>query len=383
MKRFVLVIALCSVLTAFLPAGRTPADVAGVTGGDGGTVRPLDNRAIQLEKEFIRIQVHKDRAEFLIVYDFVNTTGQDQTVRMGFPERAAHADTERLQDFTVMDSDQPVATRLETGESQGRPGPAMNFHTFSLEFAPGEAKRVTNAYWVWSTEYRGLYSLEYFLHTGAGWKGPIKSVDVLVSLDPELVFPGPALKAAGLDNAPPDYVLDPETGQLSWHFTDLEPTTEHDLTLLYLQAGRPCDVVLTASSRQIVTDAAEPGHDPLLVLDGDPATAWVEGETGPGLGQWIMARFMEPGGYEVHRVGVLPGYAKGDLFRQYNRVKSATLHFSDGTTQKIELEDKQAMQFFEIDPIRTAFVKLVIDAVYPGDLFDDTCISEMEIHTSN
>ncbi len=386
MKRALLVLALCWALLSSLALVRPPdpalADAASIVGGGGGTVRPMDNLDIQLRSEHIRIQVHRSRAEFLVVYDFVNTTGREQTVRMGFPERAAFMEEEKLQDFTVMDGDQPVPVQLEPGESEGRVIngqrlPPMDYYVFELTFAPGEAKRVTNAYWAWSTEYRGLYSLDYYLHTGATWKGPIESVDVLVSLDPELVFPGPGLKKAGLDFAPPGYSLDSGAGQLSWHFENLEPTPDQDLKLLYLHAGRPYSTEMIASS------VLDQDHYPLLVMDGDQATAWAEGETGPGLGQWIMADFQEPGGYEVYRVGVLPGWAKDDLFTEYNRVKSATLHFSDGTSRKIELEDKQAMQFFEIEPVQTSYVKLVIDQVYRGTRYDDTCISEMEIHTSN
>ena len=388
MKEFCIAIAMFAVLGAVLPRGRALADAASIVGGGGGTVRPMDNEAIQLQKEFIRVQVHHDRAEFFIVYDFVNTTGLEQTVRMGFPERAAFLEEEKLNDFKVMDSDEPVPTTFEPGPPEGervngQTLPAMNYHAFELAFAPGEAKRVTNAYWVWSTEYRGLYSLDYYLHTGATWKGPIESLDVLVSLDPKLVFPGPTLKAAGLDQSPSGFSADPGTGQLSWHFTDLEPTPADDLRLLYLHAGRPFDVELSASSELSDSSPEGSGFSPLWAMDNDPDTAWAEGVTGPGLGQWITAQFREPGGYEVHRLGILPGYAKGDLFGMNNRIKCATLHFSDGSFRKIEIEDRQAMQFFEIDPIRTTFVKLVIDAVYPGSRYDDTCISEIEIYTTN
>jgi hypothetical protein len=33
----------------------------------------------------------------------------------------------------------------------------------------------------------------------------------------------------------------------------------------------------------------------------------------------------------------------------------------------------------DIPPVRTTYVRLVIDDVYPGSKYDDTCISEIEV----
>ena len=367
------------------------ADSASIEGGSGGTVRLMGNDQIQLRDEVIRIQVHEDKADFDVAYTFVNTTSQELTVRLGFPQRKAYMDTEALQDFTVLAGGQAVAADLVkgepgSGEVDGHYLPDMDYYVYELVFAPGETKKVTNTYWTWSTEYRGLWSFDYYLHTGATWKGPIGILDIFVTPDPELAFPGPALQVGGVAIEPQGYTVT-DTGSLTWHFENLEPTPADNLHIMYLHAGRPFDVEISASSSLRGQDPDNPDglprYDPWRAWDGERETAWVEGAFGPGQGEWLMAEFLEPGGYEVYRVGLLGGYSKGELFKKNNRIKAASLIFSNGSSQRIELEDKEAMQFFEIDPVKTEYVKLVIEEVYRGSKYDDTCVSEFEIYTRN
>ena len=124
-------------------------------------------------------------------------------------------------------------------------------------------------------------------------------------------------------------------------------------------------------------------YHPWAAIDGSRDTSWVEGATGPGIGQWIMLTF--PGTIEVDRIGLDVGYDRdADIFSANNRIKRATIIFSNGDQISVPLSDTRGMQMMASTrapgpPVVTTFVKVVIDDVYPGSRYDDTCLAEIEV----
>lgn len=118
-------------------------------------------------------------------------------------------------------------------------------------------------------------------------------------------------------------------------------------------------------------------HSAHLIMDGDKNTAWVEGVSGHGNGESI--RFEFDGNYLVNGIRIRNGYQKDDD-RYYNnsRPKEIYLSFSNGMGEFVELEDesRQEQQLFLENPVETSYVELSIESVYPGNKYDDTCISE-------
>ncbi len=111
------------------------------------------------------------------------------------------------------------------------------------------------------------------------------------------------------------------------------------------------------------------------VIDGSRKTAWIEGADGAGLGEWLRFDF----GREInlHRIVVLPGYFKGpDIWKQNNRIASATISFSDGTSRSINFPDRMERQSFDVGSVKTSWVRLEIREVYAGS-DPDTAISEV------
>ena len=82
----------------------------------------------------------------------------------------------------------------------------------------------------------------------------------------------------------------------------------------------------------------------------------------------------------IAKIGIINGYAKGDKFKQNNRVKKALLVFSNGQRIALDLADTPKMQYFNFEPVPASQVRLIIENVYPGTKWDDTCISEIELH---
>ena len=92
-----------------------------------------------------------------------------------------------------------------------------------------------------------------------------------------------------------------------------------------------------------------------------------------------------PGEIEVWAISLDVGYDRdAELFKANNRIKRATLVFSNGEQVEFTFSDTQGMQQTVLarapgPSIRTTYVKVIIQEVYPGSRFDDTCLGEIEV----
>ena len=75
---------------------------------------------------------------------------------------------------------------------------------------------------------------------------------------------------------------------------------------------------------------------PQNTLDRRLDTGWVEGVPGPGIGEWISFSFAPQ---KITSIEVYPGYGKSKAsFYRNNRVKAATIIFSNATTVQARFE---------------------------------------------
>jgi len=124
-------------------------------------------------------------------------------------------------------------------------------------------------------------------------------------------------------------------------------------------------------------------YQPWMAVDGLLETAWAEGVAGPGTGEWILLTF--PGTIDVHSVRVDVGYDRdAGIFAKNNRVKRATFVFSSGEQVQLDFSDARGRQEISLvrapgPNIETTYVQVVIDEVYPGTRYDDTCLAEIEV----
>jgi Tol biopolymer transport system component len=139
-------------------------------------------------------------------------------------------------------------------------------------------------------------------------------------------------------------------------------------------------------------------------VDGNPATAWVEGAPGGGAGDWVRLKLdavkysptTTP--FSIAGIGIVPGYAKNQkTWAENNRVKTAlvVVHIpnpaadqeNEWVVYRLRFKDENKLQFFELPAVKrainmdpmTATVWIKIEAVYQGTKYDDTCISEVVI----
>lgn len=120
-------------------------------------------------------------------------------------------------------------------------------------------------------------------------------------------------------------------------------------------------------------------HVPDRIMDDDVTTAWVEGVDGNGEGESVTFTFGDSN--SVSGIRIWNGYQKSeDLYYKNARPSELELEFSDGSTERISLQDRSdGAQRFEFAPHVTSYVKIKILSVYGGNKYEDTVISEVEL----
>jgi len=117
-------------------------------------------------------------------------------------------------------------------------------------------------------------------------------------------------------------------------------------------------------------------------------TAWVEGVTGYGIGEF-MEYHVKPENPRITEIIIVNGYVKSDnAWKNNSRVKKLKMYIDDKPYAMLELQDTKAEQHFKVDPIgygnRQNFellkkkpgftMKFEIAEVYAGLKWDDTAI---------
>jgi hypothetical protein len=115
------------------------------------------------------------------------------------------------------------------------------------------------------------------------------------------------------------------------------------------------------------------------LVDGNPATAWLEGADGTGAGEWVKFEFVSP--LTLSRIDVANGYQVDDShFDGDARIKTIEVEYSDGESQVVDLLDTQDIQSITALPVRTEWIKLTIYSVYPDYIWADAALSEVRFY---
>lgn len=137
------------------------------------------------------------------------------------------------------------------------------------------------------------------------------------------------------------------------------------------------DEVKTSSSS---SRGSEDGNKylPKLAFDGNSRTAWSEGASGPGIGEWIAFDFKEK--VKLRKILIEPGYFKTkELWEKNNRLRVIDLKFSNGMTKEVTFPDEMKEQTIDAEGIKTESVMLTIKSIYPGrNDSKDTLVSEVK-----
>jgi hypothetical protein len=121
--------------------------------------------------------------------------------------------------------------------------------------------------------------------------------------------------------------------------------------------------------------------------DDDPKTAWVEGDTGSGAGQWLRMNVTKLDDTTAVRFKIRNGYQKSpDLFKANARAKQVTIVLlPKGVKQEVTLKDEQGWQEVVIkqDSGEISGVEMRVSTVYEGTKYQDLSISDVQVFATS
>lgn len=116
------------------------------------------------------------------------------------------------------------------------------------------------------------------------------------------------------------------------------------------------------------------------LFDNNPKTAWVEGHSDEGIGEWIyLSNEKEK---TISKIVIRNGYQKSKtLYTQNNRVKKLRIEISNKQIMDVELKDSmEPLEIIFNKPVNTTSLKITILSVYKGSKYNDTAISSIETY---
>lgn len=123
------------------------------------------------------------------------------------------------------------------------------------------------------------------------------------------------------------------------------------------------------------------------VNDHKNFTAWVEGKTGYGIGEYLLFTYdflkIERPDFQLDQIILQNGYCKSPaLWKANSRVKRLSVYFNGDLHVTLNLKDSNEKQVLEIPNIalqgnKIHTIKIKIEDIYKGTKYKDTAISEL------
>ena len=118
-------------------------------------------------------------------------------------------------------------------------------------------------------------------------------------------------------------------------------------------------------------------YPPQNLIDGDRKTSWQEGVDGLGEGESFCIYFSDA--VPVRHFAISNGnHSSKEAYQKNCRVKIFTVIDEQGRAAQFTLEDTTKTQYFDLVGCEgTNYLTFVIEEVYEGDKYEDTCVAEM------
>ena len=163
---------------------------------------------------------------------------------------------------------------------------------------------------------------------------------------------------------------------------EVNPDSLYGYTLISYNAmpGNQNFSNLTAEASSILRET-DFTHYADNVLDGSLSTAWVEGVSGVGIGEWIKLSTTDGSSLDLTAIGFYPGYHKSQSHLENNGYPTEILiEAENGFSQTAYLFWHEDDVVLLDQPISTSWVKITILDAEAGKAFEDTCISEIPLY---
>ncbi len=247
MKAFKKFVVLCLAILFLIPLGAARADAAPPMNPPGGDVSPEGGTQVQMTAEQVTIDFRPntdDSANVSAWFLFRNTGDQPEHLKVRFPLNGdpqgnkADNSVPLIEDFTARIGSQELATQTVMDTDPNAEQFFLGWTTiiywavFDMDFPAGQDVKLTISYTLHPTEQANYADVHYLLATGAGWKGPIGKVDVIV-LFPYILndFNFPNMNSYNNWDDGSGRSTTILENQVRLHYDDLEPTQENNVSV--------------------------------------------------------------------------------------------------------------------------------------------------------
>jgi len=224
------------------------------------TINPGGQTSIRMESEKVIIDLYNDSSVVKCSFNMKNL-GEQEKLQIGFPEMNFYhyrliSESEKLNRFIVKENGKAIKFYLSDSLKENKEFRRKidsyqileDWYLWDGEFQEGESKTIEVQY---SLPYGALYKsnkrfFTYLLSTGVNWKGTIGKAEIIVNLkDIEM--------DSVVSQQPNNCVI--INNQLTWTFSDFEPTTNDDIKVYY-------------NSSKILYKGKKP-IPPVFIVDGE------------------------------------------------------------------------------------------------------------------
>lgn len=236
------------------------------------TISPKDQTSIRMESEKVIVDLYNDSSVVKCSFNMKNE-GEKEKLKIGFPEMNFYhyqikSAADDVTNFSVQENGKEIkfdySDSLRFNEEYRKKVASYQikeeWYLWDVEFQKGESKVIDIQY---SLPFGMLYRsnkrfFTYLLSTGANWKGTIGKAEIIVNLK-DIVMDSIILQK------PANCEISDK--QLIWTFLDFDPTTDHDIKIIYnsdkiLYKGKeyvpPTIVVNGKIGKDIILDKISP-----------------------------------------------------------------------------------------------------------------------------
>ena len=136
--------------------------------------------------------------------------------------------------------------------------------------------------------------------------------------------------------------------------------------------------VASAEASSVIQQDNGAVNTPMMMFDENIETNWQEGVDGPGLGEWVDAKFSQESGIKYLTFN-LGNWKTSRYYYGNNKPSKMTITVGE-FSQQIEFPDEWTEFCLEFSrPCQADGIYMTIDEVYPGTDWDDTCITDMRV----
>jgi hypothetical protein len=393
-----------------------------------GNIEPLHEKDIQLIEETLKVKLIDDYAHVEVEYKLKNN-GDSDTVKYGFPveyrEDYFAGESEDKDNkmagwifpsvyFQIKDNNKFLPVDCDLNFATENSDIPIAWYITDLEFAKNELKTLMvkysgeNQYEDGETEKSPFRSFsertfKYSLKQAGNWgNGKINKCNISIDIS-EIINNGGTVKIE-----PKGYKI--INNIVSWKFNNIYLDEIEDINVIYNisnykyskiynQKRFPIYSMSVKASSTLKSDKYA-NYEIKNLFDNNFNTAWVEGKRDNGIGEYIELEFKE--GIYLGGIAFFNGYGKNEkLYYENNRIKKIKIkvEYFGGTNfeEVITLEDRKYNEFnkkiftcfldkiFNIGIYPDTFekkvkkIRITILEVYPGEKYEDTCISELYI----